>query len=601
MATMMRLITLSGCTAAAFAAVSLLASPAAAVTLTEALSAYRANRVAEAERGLAEIASDPAAGAEDRAAALRELGRIDWLVRGETDAAAAALASAQTGADRCRAVLMALRVYREAGEPRVALDAALTARGECAPDEAEAMRVALARAYIEAARLSPGDAAEHLLAAADELGGLRAIAARAPTVAAAQLSLAIAQRDAAGAFAAWRNYFWLDDGDAPQAMAAYAGRVETLLTTGLATSASEAERAALVDMLIRAGFARDARALAGAMSNDAVWTRAHAYFAFYSAVQDATLRANRLMARGQGADRYEQEITTAMEVLMQAAGLTGDPREALREAYGLYGTIGETSGYPSLHGGHLVQDEALSVAQYGRSGELRFIVIDNMLANGFESWLWDGWAQAGGWATDDGAIVQVRSAYTGGPLQMLQRARPGPTRDRALADMESSAATERATLGRDGVGELPSTSERLELQAIDQIAARAGADDAAFIAEAWRATVHYSITLHEGRHALDKADRNYSSENLEFRAKLSQIALSDTPRLGLANVAGGTHADTPHGNANRRVLAGFRTWMRRHRAEIAGFDLALPTLMQLHLLTDDQIRTAAQSLDPWAS
>lgn len=596
---MMRLALLSGCTAAV-ACLVLFVAPASAVTLAEAMSAYRANRVAEAERGLAEVAADRSATAEDRATAARELGRIDWLIRGETDATATAMAGAQTGAERCRALLLALRVYREANDPVTALDAVETNRGECAEDEAETMRVALARAHILAARLSPEDAAAHLSSAYEELSALRPISARAPSVAGTQLSLALAQRDPAGALAAWRNYFWLDDGDAPQALTEYAGRAATVFSAGLASSAFETDRAALVDMLIRAGFADYARALAGAMSENIVWTRARAYFAFRDTVRDSTLRANRLMASGEPAALYEGEITAALLALMQAAGLTGDPQQALRDAYGLYGTVGETSGYPSLHGGHLVQDEAMSVAQYSRSGALRFIVIDNMIANGFESWLWDGWAQAGGWATDDGAIVQVRSAYTGGPLQMLQRARPGAARDRVLADIASLAATERASLGRDGVGELPSTSERLELQAIDQMAARTGGDDAAFVAEAWRAVVHYSITLHEGRHALDKAEGTFSSETLEFRAKLSQIALSETPRLGLSNVAGGAQPDTPHGNANRRVLQGFRAWMRRHRSEIAGFDRSLPALMQLHLLTDDQIRAAASSIDPWA-
>src|SRR5690606_7254704 len=86
----------------AAAALALLAAapPAAAASLTEALSAYRANRVAEAEAELAAVAADPDAAAADRAAALRELGRIDWLIRGETDAAAA-LAAESAGQDRC--------------------------------------------------------------------------------------------------------------------------------------------------------------------------------------------------------------------------------------------------------------------------------------------------------------------------------------------------------------------------------------------------------------------------------------------------------------------------------------------------------------------
>ena len=564
--------------------------PVAAATLTEALSAYRSNRVAEAEAQLAEVAADPVASADDRAAARRELARIDWLIRSETDAMDAALAAPSEAQERCATVLTALRVYREAGAPEAGLAAAQD-QGACTPSQMQDMHVALARTHMARGDLA---AAAQALAAADPT------AQRDPATAAARFSLALMQGNASAATQAWRDYFWLDDTDAPQALASYAGRVETLFSTALGANASDADRAALVDMLIRAGFYEDALRLAGPMSDAPHWQSARAYFAFRTAVREALLRANREMASGGRAAQLEDSLRSAIADLMRANGLSGDPIAALGQAYGLYGTLGETSGYPSMHAGHLTQDETMRVAQYGRDGELRFIVIDNMISNGFESWLWDGWAEAGGWATNDGAIVQVRSAYTDGPLAALHRARPGASRDRIRADIERTAADERAALGRDGVAELPSTSDRLELQAIDQIMRDVGHDAAAFIARHWDETVHYSITLHEGRHALDKASGNFSSPDLEFRAKLSQIALSDYPRLGLANVAAGAQNSTPHGRANRRVLEGFRTWMRAHRSEIDGFNADVPTLAQLHLLSDDQIRAAARSMDPWA-
>lgn len=575
----------------ALAALALIFSQSAlAATLTDALSAYRSNHVAEAKSQLAEIAADPAASDQDRAAARRELGRIDWLIGGETDAAAAALAQTTDGEERCATVLMALRVFREAGVPETGLTAAQN-QGACTPAQVQDMYVAIARAHMARGDLG---AAAQALAAADPA------AQRDPAAAAARLSLALLQRDAAAALQGWRDYFWLDDADAPQALSTYAGRVASLFTAGLAPTAADSDRAALVDMLIRAGFYEDALALAGPMSDAPHWASARAYFAFRAAVRDALTRANREMANGGRAQWMNEAIRTAAQALMEANNLSGDLMPALAQAYGLYGTLGETSGYPSLHAGHLAQDETMRVAQYGREGELRFIVVDNMISNGFESWLWDGWAEAGGWTTDDGAIVQVRSAYTAGPLTALHVARPGPSRDRMLAAIERIAAAERAALGRDGVSELPETSARLKLQAIDQLMRDAGDDPAAFIAAHWRETVNYSIVLHEGRHALDKASGQFSSPDLEFRAKLSQIALSDYPRMGLANVAGGPINDTPHGQANRRVLEGFRAWMGAHRREIAGFDPNAPTLSQLGLLTDDQIRAAARSMDPWA-
>ncbi len=591
-------------TVAAFLA--LVAAPASAATLNGALDAYRNNHVADAEQQLTAVAADPSASADDRATAQRELGRIDWLIRRETDGIASALAATPAGDQRCATAIVALRVYRESGAPATPLADAESTRADCGRANAEDLHVQLARAHLAlAASAAPAERAPHLAAAAAELDAVDHAARGAPEIAGPRLSLALAQRNADAALEAWRGYYWLTDADSPQGLPMYAGHAAAIFTAGLAPNASPADILALIEMLNRAGFVDDARLLASQTniaahaSADPAWIKANALFTFDQSVRDITLRANRDMASGGHATSYGDDIRAAMGQLMQTAGLSGDPRAALLDAYGLYGSLGETSGYPSLHGGHIAEDRRIAADQYGRNAELRFIVIDNMTANGFESWLWDGWAEAGGWSAD-GAIVQIRSAYTGGPLSALRRTRPGPIRDAYLQRVERDAPAERAALGRDGVATLPATSARLDMQAYEQIAARTGADDDAFIAEVWRATNQYSIDVHEGRHALDNAEGHYSEPQLEYRAKLSQIALADYPRLGLASVAAGTIGDTPHGYGNRRVLEGYRTWMRRHRREITGFDANAPTLTQLDKLTDDQIRTVARGMDPWA-
>ncbi len=594
--------------AALVALVAFLSPSALAATLAESLSAYRANRVPEAERMLAEVAADPAASERDRAAALRELGRIDGLVRGEVDAIAAAMSQTPGGEEACATAAVALRVYRDAGQPAVPLSYADGARAACSHVGAEVLRTESARNHLALAATDVSVRARHFAAAAADLAGLDEAARGAPLVAGARLSLAIAQRDAALAFSAWRDYYWLTTTDAPQALNPFAGRVAAIFGAGLAPAPSDADALALIDLLIRAGFTADARSYANnagvaarAAADNPLWQSAVAYFIFDDVVRSATLRANREIAGGGSASWYDAAIREAMGHLVRAAGLDGDPRVALAERFGIYGTLGETSGYPSLHSGHLVQEERIAVSQYGRAGEVRFIVIDHMLSNGFESWLWDGWAEAGGWSSDGNTIVQVRSAYTDGPLSALRRSRPGPDRERFLADIERAAVQERAALGRDGVVQLPATSDRLLLQAWEQIAARVGSDDAAFIAESWRATNQTSIESHEGRHALDNANQpGLSSAQLEYRAKLSEIIFADYPRLGLANVAGGVINSSPHGVGNRRVLEGYRRWIRRHANEIAGFDSNAPSLAQLHLLTDEQIRAVARGLDPWA-
>jgi hypothetical protein len=593
---------------AAFALFVVFVAPARAVSLDEGLNAYRDNHVAQAERIFSAIAADPHAGAEDRAGAQRELGRIAWLARGDAHPIASALVQAPSG-QACETATLAARIFREAGNAGAMVTQAAQKLADCQGPLANDLRVELARDELAIASAKQRDTTLH--AAEDYLSGIQGAGTRSPDASGARFSLAIMQRNANAALEAWQDYFWLTDSDVPQAMLSYRGHSHTVFTAGLAPNASAADRLALLTMMARAGFIDDARRLAAetniarTAANDPAWRRLDALFHFDANVRSMTLAVNRRLMAGQHVTTYERDFRSATQRLMRDAGLQGDPQQALLDAFGLYGTIGETGGFPSLHAGYVVQDDRARVEQYGRSGDLRFIAIDHMLANGYQGWLWDGWAEAGGWAPDDATIVQVRSAYTRGPLNDLALSRPGPSRDRYLARIARQEPQERAALANNAVASLSATSARLNLQAVDAMAARAHGDDAAFIAEVWRATLQHSIFIHEGRHVLDKATfrgaQALSDEELEFRAKLSELALADYPRLALSNMSAVNVGDgTPHGNANARILTAYRDWMGAHVSEIAGYDAGAPALGQLDKLSDEQIRAVARALDPAA-
>lgn len=584
--------------------------PAHATSIEAALSAYRANRVAEAEGMFAVIAADSAASEMDRAAAQRELARIDWLARGETDAAAAALAQASPGPERCHTATLALRVFREANTPETVAAAAQNAVGECTPEGADALRIELARAALTTAQLSPDRRAVALAEAQVDLAALSPIANQSPDGAATRFSVALEARNADAAFAAWRSYFWLTASDVPQAMSAFSGRAEALFNAGLAAAAADADITALLTMLIRAGFTEDAHALvaetgialrAGA---DPHWLKVAAFLTFDETVRAATLRANRDMINGGRGRGYEREVRAAIRTLMQANHLSGDWNVALAGAYGFYGMLDDIDGYPGLNAGHIIEDDHVRIEQYGAVGEMRFIALENMISNGYQGWLWDGWAETGGWAPDDPTIVQVRSGYTSGPINALRRARPGPERDRFVAEIERAAPTERTALAATGIASLTSTASRLYLRAVDEIAARTASSDEAFLAEYWRQSVR-DLLNHEGRHALDKTvfrgafPRN--DGELEYRAKLSEIALADFPGVAFDRISStAVGGDTPHGRANARVLTAYKTWIETHAAEIPSYDASAPALTQLYLLSNDQIRAIARDLDPIA-
>jgi hypothetical protein len=55
-----------------------------------------------------------------------------------------------------------------------------------------------------------------------------------------------------------------------------------------------------------------------------------------------------------------------------------------------------------------------------------------------------------------------------------------------------------------------------------------------------------------------------------------------------------------HGLANARIMKGLAAWMEAHAREIPGLDASRPLLPQFDRLTDEQMREAFRSMDPWA-
>src|SRR5690242_18217547 len=91
------------------------AGSAQAAAFQDGLSAYNANRVAEAERIYAAIVADGAASAKERSRSGRELGRIAWLIDRDVARASARLdAALAAGEERCLTAQLLARVLREA-------------------------------------------------------------------------------------------------------------------------------------------------------------------------------------------------------------------------------------------------------------------------------------------------------------------------------------------------------------------------------------------------------------------------------------------------------------------------------------------------------
>ena len=583
-----------------------------AANLSDAQSAYDRNHIAEAEQMFATVASDPAASTDDRSAAEREQARIAWLIDGNAGSALQHLARAEKlGGKPGDTGIMTARVLREAQRAEEAQRRGESLLQSCPePDKRDAIRTFLIGARLDLATANPARRGTLLGEAAAEGGKLSPEAGVEGARVRLETALLMDKPDAA--LAAWKDYFWLDDSDAPQALAKLP--VAAIFTKGLQVGASIEDRLALADLLMRAGFAQPSRryamahGLPGVATADPIWRRLDAYWRERDKLEAVLLRVNRGLARGHRDDKAleaaAQESTIA---LMQAAGASGDPRAALLKFYGIVGTVGTTSGYPSIHMGHIIEDHADRVTQYGHSADIHFMAIDNMIGNGFESWLWDGSAMVGGW-TADGVIVHVRPGYVASPSRAYRLTQDSASRRELIGRQAQRAAEDIAKLKARPVATLEGLNDRLQMQLTDQVWAgarsRASSETEvrrAFLAEYSRANLNQSIRVHEGRHAIDETlGLKAEQPELEYRAKLSELALTAYPRMALRNMNRSLEGDGPHDKAGARIFDEYRQWIEAHHDQVMGFDPAVPALEQLDRLTDGQLREVARGLDPLA-
>jgi hypothetical protein len=604
------------------------ASPSELLRYDQAQSLYDQGRVADARAVFAKIVVEEQASATDRAAAARAMARAAWMIDGDAAAAIADLRRAESfGSELCSTRLLESRILREARRPREAL---AVDTGVCATaTQRDAAIGAAAAARLDALPQARASRRTALAQVARDLAGISPLGRLMPTGNGLRLEAAVLRKRPLDAMNAWRDFFWLTgDRDAPSALADLPIRAQFL--AGARPGAAAGARCTLIESMVRAGFARAAERFMAAMPAARVAAnpacgRARVYAHFRHALDAMLLNENRQIAQAQGdkpalgklagalGDGLTDLMTkTARELHGLVRELPGDgPIGTVTRAFNLGWSFGMTDGYPSAHIGHVIQDEDHPIAQYGRTAKIRFKVYDQMLANGFESWLWDGSAATGGWSGGS-TIVQIRTGYTTSAIHAAAIVSDARERADASAKAETASRGDIATLtGRsDGTPiYLAGLADRLNLAALDRMAERVGNQDAAdfplrFAARYWDETIDHSIWAHEGRHAIDATDartKDLGSAELEYRAKLAEILLGSDPRLAFGSINNSLiGTDSGHGVANTRIMAAYWHWIDVNRAAVAGFDPAVPAPAQLDKLTEAQFRAVAADLADFA-
>lgn len=286
--------------------------------------------------------------------------------------------------------------------------------------------------------------------------------------------------------------------------------------------------------------------------------------------------------------------------------------EEIKRRFGADGYIGTTVNYYSMLSGHIVHDEMKTIKQYSYEANFRYVAIDRLISQDYTSWY--GATNVGGWGNDS-TIVQIRKAYLNDPYQRLNWVINAEEKQKMRKRIEETERKDSLQCAQDEYLEPLSLVLRIKFNESEEIMdslIKTGLDHTslylAFIAENIRLSVESTIFAHEGRHAIDQLYfkeefAKMSDDERELRAKLSEVIFSSKPKLALTGsiLGSGLNDETNHGKANSRYRKIIVDWMKLHGTEIKHLDSSKPMLMQLELLTNEQLRKLSIQADPLAT
>ncbi len=284
--------------------------------------------------------------------------------------------------------------------------------------------------------------------------------------------------------------------------------------------------------------------------------------------------------------------------------------ETIRERFKNLTRFDTINGHYGLYMGHFILQDRRTINQHGQSAEFRFSSVDHVISNGYQGWATDGESQVGGWATNDGSFLMIRAGLNGMVTELWSMLTDPAQNQGVLNNIERLSKLEDDMATQNPHAFLPGLKMRILVgetsEFLDSLRSTGiGKDELRFefINLMERIAQDSKIYAHEGRHSIDmKYGFSKTSKQLEYTAKLSEIYFSYKPLFFLGTIMSGNFGNgTAHGDANLMLVKGLVEWMNKNKSEITGFDLSRPTLPQLDLLTDQQVRAAVRSLDPMAN
>lgn len=278
------------------------------------------------------------------------------------------------------------------------------------------------------------------------------------------------------------------------------------------------------------------------------------------------------------------------------------------ELYNRFGTKvyeGKFYGNYFYIGGHTILDKTKTVEQFNHKAEIQFFVLDLRFSNNYWGWFTNNYGFAG--YADDAIIARYREPDSSNPLYYWNKLNNQELLSKWKDEIVELSAQDDSISLIDPIASLKGIYERIHLNIYSEILDSLKTDGfqnddlrKQFIS-VYNDIEYNHIINHESKHAIDFNTLSkfklmlINDTELEYRATLSQIYFSKYPVLDIRFEIN----KTPHGMANKKLLGLILKWMEQNKEKINGFDKTRPTLPQIDLLTNNQLKEIIESLEPF--
>jgi len=603
------------------------------VSIKAATTAYNQFRLEESRALFETIAGSTAYPVCDRVEAMYNLGLQDWKIFRDYEASVRRLKSCLLlNCQKTRTYILLGQIQLHDSHFPAAISFADKAV-QMSNNESDKLNSFLLQAQIiyEQNLILAGKGAtlntQSLLSASKKLKLILAAQPGRPVPAELLLGISLLLKNGPDVFYAWKSYYFISGSSKinPFLLTSY-NRLNALLPIWNKRELSKSERENLVLALAASQFYDYADLLAEGkisgktkLADKPEINRIHEFEKYIKSVQQLNdIYYPRIAA---GLKNYDSSYEISMGEVAKKLWIRMDSRnteanyteddffDQIEKKFGAEGYMGTTVGYFSMLLGLTVHDELKEINQFGLKATFRYIDISRLISKDFTTWY--GATNVGGWGTDS-CIYQVRDAYLQEPFARLSWVTDSNAYNQIKRQVTESRKTDFITCRLDKYAEPGFLSLSIKLNASKQLfdsLQKTGLVSnglyLAFISETMRLNVESTVFAHEGRHAVDQ--RYFKNEfdsmtqdERELRAKYSEIIFSSKPKLALTGsiLGGDLDSNTIHGKANYRLRKIIEDWMELHSNEIGGLDKSIPMLMQIELLSDQQLREICLSADP---